>query len=118
LPYRLILIAEGGAPFGEAAIVRLNEVANIDPLSRRFVPLADPCTLVDAPRERKGGAPNLYRDHLTRLIQTRMDNGDALDGTNAEAKAVQKQYPELHPNAQVPSLSTIKRYVAAARGGS
>ncbi len=117
-PFRLILTAEGTLPFSGTKTVRLEDVVEFDRDTSNLIKIADPITIVEAPILQAVGAPNLYVKTLLPLIEARVREGAALKGRNEEARAILTAYEEQHPNAQPPSLPTIKRYLTKVRGGS
>jgi len=114
-PYRLILTANGVLPIPDAKTALLVDVAELHPDQGRFAVLTDPRDIVDAPRKRLGGAPNRHKETLVPLIQARIQNGSALQGRNEEAIAILDILRHRTPDAKLPSLPTIRRYLTEAR---
>ena len=117
-PYRLILTADSTPPIPNAQTALLADVVDFAPDRMGFAVLADPRDIVEAPRKKLGGAPNRHQRTLAPLIQSRMQNGTALPGRNAEAQAIRDILRQQNPDGQIPSLPTIKRYLSEARDGS
>ncbi len=116
--FRLILTAEGALPFPKAKTARLDEVVEFPDDTGILFKTTDPLTIVNAPVRRVGGAPNKYAHMLIPLIQSRIQDGIALEGRNEEAKAILDFLRTQNPADKPPSLLTIKRYVTKIRGGS
>jgi len=116
-PFRLILTSSGRLPIPDTKVVPLVDVVKLNLDLVGFAVLADPCDVVGAPRDRTGGAPNRYRDIVTPLIQSRTEEGTALEGRNEEAKAIQAILKARDSGANLPSLSSIKVYVTKSRAG-
>ena len=117
-PFRLVLTAEGRAPVPGAHVVPLFEVVEIEAATGELRPLSDLRVVVGAPVKNTGGAPNRYRAKIMDLIQRRASNREALNGINAEARAIADAFQRAHPAEQAPSLATIKRYLSEAPDGS
>jgi len=117
-PFRLVLTARGVLPVPEAQVALLTDVIEFEASTGTLIPTSAPSVIVGAPIKRVGGAPNIYGDTLRQLIQSRIEGRAALRGRNEEAKAIESELRKRDPNAKVPSLPTIKRYLSQARGGS
>ncbi len=115
--YRLILSATGNLQVPGTKTVPLFEVIEIDTSGAGFRTITDLRDLVGAPRRNPGGAPNLYGETLTRLINERNTNGKAIEGRNAEANAIRDQYVKLNPGQKPPSTSLVREYVSKIRAG-
>ena len=117
LTYRLILSAAGNLQMQGMKTVPLSEVIELDTSGAGFRSVADLRDLVGAPRKNPGGAPNLYGDLLTVLIKERIAGKIALDGRNAEARAVLADFKRANPDLKSPSLSSVQDYVTKVRAG-
>ena len=116
-PYRLVVAAAGSLPSGPFS-ARLDDVVELDTETGDLIPVADLASIVFAPVKNPGGRPNLHREGVLELAQLRINTGAALPGLNDEARAIAAAYPDRFPDRYSPSFSTIKRYLAEARGGS
>lgn len=117
-PFRLIVTADGALSVLVGKTARLDEVAELDIVSGRMLATADVRAIVEAPRAISDGRPNQFGARLQTLIQSRIQAGNALPGRNEEAQAILIAYRDQFPNAQPPSLPTIKRYLTEERRGS
>ncbi len=115
--YRLILSAAGKLQGAGTVTVSLSDVVELDVFGSRFRSVADLRDLVAAPRKNPGGAPNRYSETLTALIKQRILDSTALDGRNAEARAVLSDFIQSNPRSSPPSLSSVQDYVTKVRAG-
>ena len=115
--FRLILTADGALPFPGGKTARLDEVVDLDRGTGAMIAISDPCAIVGAQRVSKGGRPNQFENKLSALILERTQEGIALTGLNAEARAILHAYQNQHSGGRLPSLPTIKRYLVKARDG-
>lgn len=90
--FRVILTAEGTLPLPYAKTALLKDVVDLASDLSEFSPLVDPRDIAGAPRRSSGGAPNRFQDLLAQILQSRVNDCIALEGRNAEAKAVREQF--------------------------
>lgn len=116
--WRLVLTAKGALPMAGLATVRLDDLAEIDTATGALHVLADPGVLTGMPRKNLGGRPAEHGDLLKPLIESRIRDGAAVEGINAEAREVRTAFITKFPDHPIPSDPTIKRHIKKARGGS
>ena len=116
--WRLIVTASGTLPFTGAQTVRLDDLVELETETGVLHILAQPADLVGVPRKNSGGRPSEHGATLSAIISDRMLSGAALDGVNAEAKAILADFKSRNPGSSAPSTSTIKRHLTRSRGGS
>ncbi len=115
--FRVVLTGAGALPIPSVETVLLADVVEFDTTQAAFSVLVDPRVLVDAPRKNLGGAPNRFKDLLAPLILKRIENGAAVKGRNAEARALLETFCHEHPEIKPPSLSRVQDYVTEFRTG-
>lgn len=113
--FRVILTAAGTLPLPNAKTALLKDVVDLDSDLSEFFPLVDPRDIAGAPRRNPGGAPNRFQDLLAQILQSRVNDYIALEGRNAEAKAVREQFCRIYPDTKPPSLSSVQDYVTKFR---
>lgn len=116
--WRLVVTANGKLPMTGLATVQLDELAEIDVTIGELRVVADPSVLTGLPRKNPGGRPTAHGDLLKPLIESRMRDGAALDGVNAEAREVRAKFKAKYQDRPGPSDATVKRYIRKARKGS
>jgi hypothetical protein len=116
--WRLVVTAQGALPMAGLATVRLDDLAEIDTATGALHVLADPGVLTGMPRKNLGGRPAEHGDLLKPLIESRIRDGAAVEGINAEAREVRTAFITKFPDHPIPSDPTIKRHIKKARGGS
>lgn len=116
--WRLVVTAKGALPMAGLATVRLDDLAEIDTATGALHVLADPDVLAGVPRKSIGGRPAEHGKLLKPLIESRIREGAAAKGLNAEAAEVRDVIASKYPDRPIPSDSAIKRYIRLARGGS
>lgn len=114
--FGIVLTAKGDLHLPPYTTVPLQEVLSIE--AGKLTVIADLATIAGVPEVRRGGRPNDYKKPLNELIRMRENQGLALKGRNAEAKALQAEFMSQFPNITRPSLPTVKKYVSDARSGS
>ncbi|MEP3947112.1 hypothetical protein [Ascidiaceihabitans sp.] len=114
--FGIVLTANGGLHLPPYATVSLQDVLSME--AAELTVVADLMTIAGVPEIRTGGRPSDYKTPLNELIAMRENQGLALEGRNAEAKALQAEFKAQFPNTKCPSLSIIKKYVTNARSGS
>lgn len=115
--YRLILTADGTSPVTGSVTALLSDVVEVDLIKPAFRPIAELRDIVGAARTNLGGAPNRFGDKLTLLIKKRIADEIALDGRNAEARAVLAEFRHANPHLKAPTLSSVQDYVTKVRTG-
>lgn len=116
--WRLVVTAQGAMPMADLATVRLDDLVEIDIMTGALRVIADPGVLAGLPRKNLGGRPAEHGDLLKPLIESRIREGAAVEGVNAEANEVRDAFTSKYPDRPIPSESAIKRYIRQARGGS
>lgn len=114
--WRIVVAACGRLPVSGAATLALVELVTLSPTGKTLEPAVDLHAIAGVPASAKTGAPNRFRDKCMTLILSRLENGQALRGRNAEAKAVLSLL-KADLGADAPSLATVKNYVSEARTG-
>lgn len=115
--WRLVITAEGAMPLKDAVAVRLDDLVEVDTETGNLHAIAEPGTVAGVPQRNPGGRPSPHGDSIKRLIHERAQNGLAVEGVNAEARAVMAAFKEKHPEMPAPSDTTIKRHLRASRTG-
>ena len=115
--WRLIVTTRGKLPIPEAQSVLLEDLAESERCSGSLRILADPADLVGMPRKKKGGRPRAHLADLDKIILQRVESCTAIEGINAEAKAVLAEFKATRPAKAAPSYSTIKRRLKEIRVG-
>lgn len=116
--WRLVVTSQGAMPMAGLATVRLDDLVEIDIATGALCILADPGVLAGLPRKNVGGRPPEHGEVLKPLIKGRIREGAAVEGVNAEAGEVRDAFASKYPDRPIPSMSTIKRHIRQARGGS
>lgn len=116
--WRLLVTAQGALPMAGLAMVRLDDLAEINVTTGAVCIIADPGIWVGSPPKNPGGRPPAQGDLLRPLIEGRMRNGTAVDGVNAEAREVLVAFKAKYPDNPAPSDATVKRYIRKAHEGS
>lgn len=116
--WRLVVTAQGALPMPGLATVRLDEFVEIDIATGELSVVADLAYLAGVPRKNLGGRPAEHGKMLKPLIESRICEGVAVEGVNAEADEVRNAFTSKYPDRPIPSESAIKRYIRQARGGS
>lgn len=117
-PFGVILTSQGTLTAPPFVTAQLDDVFSFDTKTGKLKAVADLRAIAGVPELRTGGRPNDYRKPLSDLITLRASQGRALQGRNAEAKAVRAEFMTKHPNQKCPSLPTVKRYVSEITSGS
>lgn len=97
---------------------QLDDVLRFDPKAGKLIAVADLRAIAGVPETRAGGRSNDYENPIRELRALRTSQGPALQGRNAEAKALQAEFEKQFPDMKCPSLPTAKRYVSKVRSGS
>ena len=116
--WRLVATARGSFPMAGFATVQLDDLVEIDITTGTLRVLTDPGVLAGVPRKNLGGRPAEHGDLLKPLIESRIREGAAVEGVNAEAREVRDAFTSEHPDRKIPSESAIKRHIRQAREGS
>ncbi len=115
--WRLVVTSRGTLPMAELVAVRLDDLVEMDVETGLLRGVSDPGTLAGVPRRNPGGRPSAYGPVISRLIEERINNGQAVKGRNKEAEAVLNLYLQRNPDKSAPSLSSVKEYVTKLRTG-
>lgn len=116
--WRLIVTALGTLSVAGAQAVQLDDLAELDTNTGAVRILAEPSELVGMPRRNTGGRPSEHSEPLAAIITDRSKSGVALDGVNAESRAILADFKARHPDKPAPSIETVKRHLRKSRGGS
>jgi len=114
--FGIVLTTKGGLHFPPYATINLQDVLSIE--AGELSVIVDLLTIAGVPKVRTGGRPSKYKKTLNELIAIRESQGLALEGRNAEAKALQTEFMARYPDTKCPSFSTVKKYVSSSRLGS
>lgn len=114
--FGIVLTSKGTLRLPPYTTVPLQDVLSIE--SGELTVVADLKTVAGVPEVRTTGRPSTFKKPLNELIARRENMGLALEGRNAEAKALQAEFKAQYPNITCPSLPTVKRYVSDASRGS
>lgn len=116
--FGIVLTAAGGLSKPPLKTIPLQDCIVFDLKTRGFVVDADLCAAAGVPVLRKGGRPNEHKESVMALFERRIANGHTLGGLNEEASALMADFKIQFPDRNCPSLSTVKRYITAAKAGS
>ncbi len=116
--WRLLVTGQGALPMAGLATVQLDEFVEIDITTGELSVVADLGYLAGVPRKPLGGRPSEHGDLLKPLIESRIREGAAVEGVNAEANEVRDAFTSKYQDRPIPSVSAIKRYIRDARRGS
>lgn len=111
--FGIVLTSKGTLRLPPYTTVTLQDVLSI--VSGELTVVADLTTVAGVPEVRRGGRPNNFKKPLNELIAMRENKGLALEGINAEAKALQAEFMARFPDNKCPSLPTVKKYVSNSR---
>lgn len=112
--FGVVLTADGALSVSPFQTLRLDECMFFDEGTGQFVIDIDLTESAGAPQQRTGGRPSPYHANLVKIIANRKAAGETLSGVNAEQRAIKASYSILHPNAPVPSKTTILRAMGKA----
>lgn len=116
--FRLVITAVGKASVLNAKTVQLADIVEVVSGAANLATIADPRTIAGAPKVPNTGRPSPYAEKLSSLILRRIEDGSALPGLNAEARAIGDLYSAKYKAEQVPSFSATKRHITKLRAGS
>ncbi|MDF3413075.1 hypothetical protein HKX54_01285 [Sulfitobacter sp. M57] len=117
-PFGVILTSQGTLAVLPFVTAQLDDVLRFDPKAGKLIAVADLRAIAGVPETRAGGRSNDYENPIRELRALRTSQGPALQGRNAEAKALQAELEKQFTDMKCPSLPTVKRYVSEVRSGS
>ncbi|MBO9451070.1 hypothetical protein J7426_12415 [Tropicibacter sp. R16_0] len=115
--WRLVVTTQGTLSMDGRAVVRLDDLVEIDTENGLLRAVADPGILAGIPRKNLGGRPSVHGPMILSIIEERIGNGEALKGRNNEADAVLDLFIRRNPHEKAPSRSSVRDYVTKVRTG-